>query len=335
VVAAFIVRTEFPSGSFSDRVTAVAPHRSPSSALPLVADAGPRRDTRLFVDAALKRAEHLIERQVWSGIDMARCRNWFAQFEERDMALLGACLLDVFVYRSRDQVPALLRQAMLDAACALDLPHDAALIDALRQRSDPGIRLAPVVHLAQPPTKSGPYVLRLLARTLRIRDEWLIWPEQIPRLGDAGGVRAVILVDDFCGTGRQFGAFERRLALSDWLRRAGQVRLLYLTAAAHRQGVSELRKTLPSLLVLPGELLDENDHVFSGTVLDQYRDPTLKEQLAEQHQTLCRRVGIGGSVGTDGFGHLGLAYAFAHGTPNNTLPIYWQETREWTPMVDR
>jgi hypothetical protein len=75
--------------------------------------------------------------------------------------------------------------------------------------------------------------------------------------------------------------------------------------------------------------------VFGGAVLDQYRDPALKAQLAEQYEALCRRVGIGGSVGADGFGRLGLAYAFAHGTPNNTLPIYWQETREWTPMVDR
>lgn len=292
------------------------------------------RDERLFVDGALTRARQLIRQKIWEGVDEARLTAWFAQFEARDSQLLGACLLDNFIYRSRAQVEAILRAAMCSPELlGADGTSDLAFIHALRGYKDPGIRLAPVIHLDQPPTKSGTYVLRRLVKSLQLRDKWAVWPQQLATIV---GLSTVILVDDFCGSGQQFCDFVELTKFDELMRAKPDCRIFYLTVAAHADGVSKIRETFPRICVIAGEVLSNENHFFDGTVLTHIMVDGLIDRLRADHKKICDEVGLGGKkVGAMGFCDQGLTYAFDHGTPNNTLPIFWKQRDQWQPLVDR
>ena len=88
--------------------------------------------------------------------------------------------------------------------------------------------------------------------------------------------------------------------------------------------------------VLAAEVLGTDHHFFDGTVLDQYGIDGLKAQLKMQHNIICEAEGIGtGRIGHFGYGEQGLTYGFAHGTPNNSLPILWHDANGWTSLLNR
>lgn len=294
------------------------------------------RDQRLFIENTRQRISHLIGTGVWEGVDVSRYNDWFRQFEEADCALLGACLLDNLAYRSKAQVLALFKSALMShRLLPADAQSDLAIIEALRSRRDPGIRLVPVISLDLPPTKSGPYMLRLLSRDLRILDRWMLWASELASVPEH--VDTVLVIDDFCGSGSQFvRRFLGMPAVTSFRQERPNCRVVYLAAAAHQEGVKTISEADTSVEVIAGEILGTEHHFFEGSVLDQYQSDGLKDLLVEQHGQMIRRLALGSSAGPFGFGEQGLAYAFAHGTPNNTLPIFWHDNTEgWTSLLDR
>lgn len=293
------------------------------------------RDQRLFIESTKERAEQLIRTQVWGGIDCARLTEWFRQFDKVDCALLAACLLDNLTYRSKDQLLALFKAAITsDRLLPEDATSDLALIDALQKHSDPGIRLVPVISLDMPPTKSGPYMLRLFARHIGIRDKWMIWPDQLPDVPDR--VHSIFVIDDFCGSGIQFNKrFLSTLPVTTFRSARPDCRIVYLPAAAHADGIKSLNQTDSTLEIVAGEILTSDHNFFEGSALDQYQNPDLKTELLNQHARMTDTLPFGGSVGKLGFASQALTYAFAHGTPNNSLPILWNELDGWTSILDR
>ena len=60
------------------------------------------------------------------------------------------------------------------------------------------------------------------------------------------------------------------------------------------------------------------------------------EKIAAQYDSAVKILGLPQSIKlAGGYGGLALAYAFAHATPNNTLPIFWMGTENLTPLLDR
>ena len=286
------------------------------------------------MDGTIERVGALIRQGIWEGVDFGRAKSWYRQFQDRDLQLLGACLLDNLVYRSKPQFMSMLRTLMTcPQLLGPDREDDWSLAQSLSTRREPLIRLVPVISLDLPPTKSGTYVLRLLARSLRVRDEWMLWPERL--LGIPNTVNTILLVDDFCGTGDQFIDFLQRADITQFYNSRPDCRVVYLAAVGHTKGISHIRNLHPKIEVIVAEELNTDHHFFSGSVLDQYGIPDLKPQLLEQYDGLCRNQGIGGNLGGYGYGDYGLCYAFAHSTPNNTLPIFWYHTPDWQPLLDR
>lgn len=294
-----------------------------------------KRDERIFVDDTLTRVQQLISKQIWEGMDFGRCRTWFSQFEEYDCELLGACLLDNFIFRSKRQVETLLKSVLTSPDLIANDPlGDWAMIERLRgYKIDPCIRLCPVIRLDKSPTKSGTYLLRLLAKSLRIQEKWMKWPQSLPQ--EPNDVHTVLLVDDFCGTGTQFADFITLTGLNQFMQDRPQCRIVYVVAAAHKQGISKINQDYPSIEILTGEYFDEKHHFFEGEMLKRINVDDLASQLKEQYETIANKTGLGGKLGKMGFGDQALTYSFAHGTPNNTLPIFWYENDKWSPLVDR
>lgn len=200
-----------------------------------------------FVQAVKARTFGLIELNIWD-IPKPRITAWLEQFASPIDEFFAACLLDSLVYRSRPQFDAcamsVFRGGQLRDVCkaTVNCSKDLDLVHALRQESDPRVRLVPVIRNDQPPTKSGPHVLRYIKRALRLNDSWMIWPWQIDDAVQKHRVHTIIFVDDFLGTGQQFVEFSKTQSIP-WDLDA--ICWCYAPMVAHRDGLQNLQKSLP------------------------------------------------------------------------------------------
>jgi hypothetical protein len=288
-----------------------------------------------FVSRMKERAKLLIRCQIWRGLDEERFNAWFKQFEDRDCAILGGCLVDALIFRDRAQLEALLKSAF--TSCDLlgkEGVSDNALLDVLKRRHpDPRIRLVPVIRFDQPPTKSGNYVLRRIAKSLGIQDRWMVWPQSLS--GEVGGLHTIILVDDFCGSGTQFRKFVEDSTFQSALERHKSCRVVFVAAACHSEGINYIEDNFPKIEVIAGETIGPEHSFFDGFLASRDEGEALKSKVRSQYDAIAAEVKLGGSLGYYGYEGQALTYAFDHGTPNNTLPIYWFENERWTALVER
>lgn len=293
-------------------------------------------DESEYIDLVRDRAMRQIDSNVWEGIQKDRLVGWLGSLKNIDTELLGAYLLDNLCYRSRSQY-----NAMLDALfLSLPMPYSDTgelLVDALRGKKSAspscGVRLAPVIGHQAPPTKSGPYILRLVQRRFQMHNDWLAWPHL---LGQAGKVSDLYFVDDFCGTGDQFDKFLRGIQFDRFRQANPQVNVNYLVTTIHTKGRDRIQKDHPYVQLKWTELLEDAHAVLEESCLGRYQVNGFAEKIRAQYAHAVKSMGLpqSGKL-AEGFGELALAYAFAHATPNNTLPIFWMGTQQLTPLLDR
>ena len=132
-----------------------------------------------FVTSVMSDCENLIENSLWP-VSPTRFEDWHRQFASKDERFFAACLLHQLTVRTHKQFEAGLLSLFRGPVSSALFPeqHDLALTQMLASRSDPRIRLVPAICDDDPPTKSGPIVLRRLQRLLGIFGKWLVWPWQ-------------------------------------------------------------------------------------------------------------------------------------------------------------
>jgi hypothetical protein len=293
-----------------------------------------------YVDQVTERSRRLIRTGIWEGISESRLDAWLGCLRNFDAELLAAYLLDNLFFRSRSQFFALLDSIFVDLQipAADSLSGQISLVEGLqsgRSENPPttGIRLAPVIGKFAPPTKSGPYILRLAQRRYRIHSDWLAWPQA---LADDQQMTHVYFVDDFCGTGRQFEKFIVGIEFDKFMQARRNVAVTYLVTTIHSEGLTYIRNRFPDVHVKWAERLSEANAVLDQACLSRYAVDNFSDRMALEYERAVRQAGLPtrGKI-ANGFGQLGLAYGFAHATPNNTLPIFWMGTPSLTPLLDR
>lgn len=288
-----------------------------------------------YVRLILERCNELIDSRVWGGLDRPRLNLWLRNFRTDEERYFAAVVLDALIYRSADQTRSLMldlfHRALPDLVASESLPGVPGddWLSALQDgRSDPGIRVAPVIRPADPPTKSGPLVCRLLKRHLQISERWMIWPWDIGR--QARAMTTLLLVDDFLGTGYQFRKFARRIHLD---RYAGSSTFIYAPLVAHVKGLKRIQKRVPYVHLTAVERLTDEHSPFSPAssfFQDGVNSPSTALQFYRQ-LLQSRKLGSKGL----GYGRFGLVYAFEHAAPNASLPIIWLRSEGWEPLFDR
>lgn len=292
-------------------------------------------DQQEYVEQVFTRARNLIEHGTWGEIDLGRLESWLGCFENYKASLLAAYLLDNLCYRSKSQFHAMLDVLFTDIRLSSNTLTSPKLIDVISEKNpkEVSIVLTPVLSPDAPPTKSGPYILRLAQRRYDIKNAWMAWPESI---NYSGALEDVIFVDDFCGTGRQFEKFGKKIALTETYQKHPDVRFWYFVTTIHIKGLTYLNEKFPFLKIRYAELLSENNAALGKTSFDRYQIDGFEGMILEQYDTVISASGLPKNKDfAEGFGELGLAYGFAHATPNNTLPIFWWDTPSWTPLLDR
>lgn len=149
--------------------------------------------------------------------------------------------------------------------------------------------------------------------------------------------RAVVLVEDFMGTGTT--AASRLQELHDlWIADGGwppSVEVFLLGITAFDGAVKKVERKLDKLkwpvTIRVADLLGEEDRCFhSGSGFY----PDLNDR--EKAQTLCSRFGGLLTAKTPlGYGNTEAAVCFEYRCPNNTLPVLWCRGDDWKPLFPR
>ena len=137
-----------------------------------------------------------------------------------------------------------------------------------------------------------------------------------------GTVDAIVLVDDFNGTGRKLEEWWENV--EPLVRPTGAaifVGLLVLNDRA-RQRIEQFAD------VLAVDELDPSDNVFAN---ENRRFSRKDKKKLLGH---CRRTECGPKF-ERGFGQCGLLWAFKHGCPNDSIPVLWYSGGNWRPLFNR
>lgn len=290
-------------------------------------------DEQDYIDQVFDRATKSIQQGIWDVVTLDRLKAWWDCLDLHQAQLLGAYLLDNLCFRSRAQF-----HAMLDSLfCGLrsnecGLESSGKLINFLQappvNSATREIALAPVIARSEPPTKSGPYILRLAQRRYVINHKWLIWPQYIH---ENNYLKAVIFVDDFCGSGDQFILFANDIELQRFHTEFPDVKIFYFVTTLHETGHKAILEEFEFIHIRYAERLHKMHSVFSPECFARYDILGFQEKIFAQYDRVIKSAGLS----PNGYGQLNLAYTFSHATPDNTLPIFWKATSGWTPLVDR
>ncbi|WP_434591792.1 hypothetical protein J3Q09_21795 [Pseudomonas sp. R4-83] len=290
-----------------------------------------------FTESVITDSRNLISRGLWE-IPTARFDRWVNQFVGPEEEFFAACLLDHLIFRTSSQFEAGLRalfrsnlQGKIFAGNS-----DEELMLKLAGRVESKLRVVPVIGEDDPPTKSGPLVLRRLQRIMHIRHKWLCWPWQAAKKIQNSEINTVIFVDDFLGSGQQFENFFNQWGFSQLL---NDTNYYYASVVAHNSGLDHITKTFPYVQVISAEQLDISHNFFSDDVWHRLGQGAITATEAKAWYLLfAKEKGlIPRSIGAFGTGELSLAFGFSHSTPNNSLPIFWYENEStgWQPLLER
>ena len=296
------------------------------------------RDGIVYTDTVFSRSRDFISYDVWSGIELHRLDQWIANFKTEEERYFAAKVLDALIYRSDRQTIALMKH--LFQVTLPDYSRKMCLPESLRNpyssmkdaSKDPGLRVAPVLPDHSSPTKSGPTYTRDLKRHLRFSENWITFGSDAIQYLDQ--IDALIFIDDFLGTGQQFGEFLVTSGLSDDLAKAN---VIYAPLTGHYRAMERLRTDFPGLHVVPVEVLDDN-HSFFSDQAGNFDDGLNSSDSALDlyHKLLVdRKIDVQGSA-RQGYGGLEFVYAFENAVPDNSLPIlWWHHSENWKPLFDR
>jgi hypothetical protein len=290
------------------------------------------RDGPAYTSQVFDIAEQLIRAGIWSGLDRDRLRLWRKNYNSPEEQYFSACCLDRLLYRSDAQTLALMRHLwtrklpMLQRL--LDGPGGSFWIDSLREGTDKQVRVIPVVDAAHV-TKSGYLIARLLEKRLRVKSRYIKAMSAATSVQDG----TIIFVDDFLGGGTQFAAL---LTMNDLLEPSKSVRLIYAPLVAYEDGIARLKRQLPNVTIVAGEVLDSSHRVLTSAS-DAFADGVNTPDTASRfYYDMLARHGLKIMPAIGEAAHLGVAYAFEHAAPNNSLEIFWQSSAAtWTPLFDR
>ncbi len=295
-------------------------------------------DWAVFNEKVFSRARLLIQTGIWDGIEEDHLAGWIRGFETYSNPKLASLLLDSLIYRSPTQFRSMIRNLFMESPPELDpdtlgrpLWEVFAAPTASKQ-----VRIAPVLGLESPPDKSGPYVLRVANRIYRFPRPTMIWPQAITKMSDE--VKLLLFIDDFCGTGTQFTDFLREtVKLEQLLEARPNLKVGYLVAAAHQDGLEKIKRDFPKVIVYFADRLT-TDHAFlSQSHLGQFGNTEFVAEMNALYKNLSAAVGLpmpGGS-GSSQYSGLQLSAPIDPSTANsparivvgvrNSLPT-WSQT---------
>lgn len=284
-------------------------------------------------DETVSRFKLLLQKQVLTGVEVTTLNQWLANFTTNEERYLAAHLLNSVIYRSNAMVCSSL-QHLIHTELPAWLKSEGLAIPQGLTAFRAGFRNATVESpyrfvavdgaFEEVPGKSGGVMIRIFKQNFVVSKSLLCRPERIQELPDH--VRYLVFIDDLVGSGKQFIRFANFYTLPALIDR---FKMLFSPMICYQSGLDKITKEFPWLAVKPIEVLCNEHKFFRGDPADEriWHADKVNRVLDVKHfySELVARNQV---TGREGF-NLDLTVAFEHGTPNNTLAVFWATTPTW------
>lgn len=292
----------------------------------------------MFIHTVKDRCIDLIKHDIWSGITQIEFNTWMKNFRTKNEKYFAACILDSLIYRCEKQEVALAMEIFTKKLPQYlnELSHTlfdySDLLNILKNQvsEEHKIRLVTVANPQDRPGKSNDTVFRMYRRKLDFNDSWFIKPNEVER-EIQNGITTFIFIDDFLGTGNQFGSMWNIEGFSLKLKDSN---VMYCPLVAHVEGVNKLNNLNSDLKIIAGENLNEDCDVFKFAFIDGVNTT---DGAKEFYKNMLEKYNFKNLLeeNTFGYGNLGLAYTFSHASPDNCLQIIWEPQEGWEPLIKK
>jgi hypothetical protein len=171
-----------------------------------------------------------------------------------------------------------------------------------------------------------------------IYSDCVVDPSNVRRALDGARqeIRAIIVLDDFIGTGETAATRLRELHRAwtedgEW---PDAVDVFLLAISAFDSGLSRVERTVRKLewpvTIRASDVLGNEDRCFH----EQSRFFS-DANAQDQARVLCERFGALAAKFPLGFGKTQAAVCFEYRCPNNSLSVLWADSPNWTPLFPR
>jgi hypothetical protein len=274
-----------------------------------------------FYEDMCYRAYQYVRIKYWD-IDEDLLTLWLKNFSNDHEKFLCAILIYRLLYRNEQAqlsmykhiidmvLPSLLSKYDIYHVETLDEFHK----DLISHPHKLNFRFSTIEDIDGKTAKSGHAVLRLFQRRGRFHKNLEVSKAAISSLPPS--VKAIILFDDFMGTGEQFDAY--LTSLEDSIE---SLIFIYCPLAAHEEGIEYIKSKYKDVIIVPVETLS-----YEYTFIDEKFMPKIAENIdmGELKTFYIDFLRSKTKLTKDFFGRKdqGLLYCFSSSTPNNSLPIF-------------
>ncbi|MFI8609705.1 hypothetical protein ACIGFL_15465 [Pseudomonas sp. NPDC077649] len=294
----------------------------------------------IFFENVITSTKTLISSGLWKEVNLRTLQDWIEHFETDQEKVLCGLLLDSLIFRSRAQTQALLSNVIEKSIPQLiqsSHPEVASSLHKTLTAKYPGkerekIIIVPVIRDIDPPTKSGPLVARLYKKDIGVNEKFMEWPWKLQTKAEQANI--VIFIDDFVGTGDQFLEFFKLFFPNQTTHK--DIEYIYAPLGACKTGLDKIKEEIPRIKICQAETILPENKFFSGLPM-RYKglDEEFVQSMKVTYEEFLKKVGLGKLKDKFGYGELELTYAYAHGTPNATLPILWAANEQYQPIFSR
>lgn len=168
---------------------------------------------------------------------------------------------------------------------------------------------------------------------LQKKDDYNVISHDYEKISISDNIKYVIFLDDFVGSGDTFIKEFGKIKIQEWLKKM-QISKVFLLASIVMEGaVKNIQRRFPNVEVVADIRRKIRPTIFSAKFLfssiDKVTDIVMKygstipvNRPPKQFTPL-------------GYSDSESLVSFFHGTPNNTLPIFWGEGNGWKPLFPR
>lgn len=255
-----------------------------------------------------------------------RIRAWLAQFGSLENQWLMFHLLQGITFYKRDTIRTKMKEAY--GIVVRGLVHK---IESRRRRRDI------LVSYLDQIGKSGSQYAKLFTEENEIYYGNVVERGKLSAaLTSGNSIKAVVFVDDFVGTGNSACAYFEQLAADcGQVLRSRGIKAYFVVLCGFQSAISKVEKKLLQLdlpiTIHVCDPLDDSARCFSET--SYVFAGVIERQKAKD---IASTYGLRLQKGTPlGYGNCQAAVVFADSCPNNSLPILWNRSSNWTPLFER
>lgn len=305
------------------------------------------RDSNRFdeLERKIKTLHNMAWRDKWAW-NSDQLSKWLSNFENEEERLNAMFLLSKFMYFDNETIRELMVRVYEDlykrpVIYSIRKKHDGTTdTSIIKNEFKEVLERTRFLSLGNP-SESSAHLLYFFRQENYLQSKLFISPHELfahTKNGDEinatlmlDGIDRIVLLDDFCGSGDQATTFHDsvvKFIKAD----SPQIQISYYALFAIEDGLEKVR----GLSFDQAEaifVLDESYKCFSD--VSRFFIEEEDKKLMSVCKEMCERYGKRISSIPLGYKDCQMLLGFHHNTPNNTLPIFWQEKNGWHPMFKR